>query len=186
MSSISNATDPLEEAYNRALSLEKTGNLEKAAVAYREVLEIDPQDCGGAQIRLAAMNKGDVPLKAPNSYISTLFDQHALAFESILVETLGYDIPEKINHKIRKISSRTFSRMLDLGCGTGLSGMFLQDRCRHITGVDLSENMIERAYEKDCYDELFVAEIVNFLSNSKSKQSGISLSQLTCCHTLVA
>ena len=166
MSTKSNHNNLLEEAYNRALTLEKAGSFEDAAKAYREVLEIDPQDCGGAQIRLAAMNKGETPLKAPSAYITTLFDQHALAFETILVSTLGYDIPEKISKKIQEITPHSFNRTLDLGCGTGLSGKNLLNQCNHITGVDLSEQMIEKAHEKNCYDELFVAEIVNFLTNS--------------------
>ena len=166
MGTIPTEIDPLEEAYNRALAFEKAGKLESAAEAYREVLKIDPLDCGGAQIRLAAMNKGEVPPKAPSSYVATLFDQHALAFEAILVHTLGYDIPEKIYQKLQENSQGKFERMLDLGCGTGLSGMINQNQCQHITGVDLSEKMIEKAFEKDCYDELYVAEIANFLKNS--------------------
>ena len=165
----SNATDsdPLEEAYNRALSLEKAGKLDSAAAAYHQVLELDPHDCGGAQIRLAAIGHGEAPLKAPNSYVATLFDQTALAFESILVDSLHYDIPVKVSQQLKKISPRTFKRVLDLGCGTGLSGMYIQNQCQHITGVDLSEKMINVAYEKECYDELYVAEIVNFLLNSE-------------------
>ncbi len=170
MGTIPNEKDPLEEAYNRALSFEKAGKIESAAEAYREVLKIDPLDCAGAQIRLAAMNKGEVPLKAPSSYVTTLFDQHALAFEAILVHTLGYDIPAKINQILQKNSLSNFKRMLDLGCGTGLSGMINQNQCQHITGVDLSEKMIEKAFEKNCYDELYVAEIVNFLKNSNHVQ----------------
>ena len=167
MKSKATDTDPLEEAYNRALSLEKAGKLDSAAVAYHQVLELDPLDCGGAQIRLAAIGHGETPLKAPNSYVATLFDQTALAFESILVDTLHYDIPVKVSQQLKKISPSAFKRVLDLGCGTGLSGMYIQNQCQHIIGVDLSEKMINVAYEKECYDELYVAEIVNFLLNSE-------------------
>ena len=160
-------SDPLEEAYNRALSLEKAGKFDSAAVAYKEVLELDPLDCGGAQVRLAAIGHGKTPLKAPDSYVATLFDQTALAFESILVDTLHYEIPVKVSQQLKKIAPRTFKRVLDLGCGTGLSGKFIQKQCQHITGVDLSEKMINVAFEKKCYDELYVAEIVNFLLNSE-------------------
>ncbi|MEP3277663.1 MAG: methyltransferase [Stappiaceae bacterium] len=156
---------PLAEAYNRALAHEKAGELDAAAAAYHEVLALDPDDCGGAAVRLAAMGRGDVPDKAPDAYVATLFDQHAEAFDDILVDQLGYDIPEKISARLRAIAPGPYERMLDLGCGTGLSGEQLQDICGHITGVDLAENMVEIAYDKGDYDDLYVAEIVNFLQN---------------------
>ena len=59
--------DPLADAYNRGLSLEKSGDREGAAEAYREVLRLDPQDRGGASVRLAAMGLGPVPEAARRS-----------------------------------------------------------------------------------------------------------------------
>ncbi len=157
--------DPLAEAYNRALAHEKAGEFDAAADAYREVLAIDPDYRGGAAVRLAAMGKGDVPEKASDAYVATLFDQHAEAFEAILVDQLGYDIPEKISARLRAVAPGPYGRMLDLGCGTGLSGEMLRDICGHITGVDLAEKMVGIAYDKGDYDDLYVAEIVNFLES---------------------
>src|SRR5690606_31307327 len=54
-------------------------------------------------------------------------------------------------------------RMLDLGCGTGLTGAALRDLARQLIGVDLSENMVALAFERDVYDELYVGEVVQFL-----------------------
>ena len=45
--------DALAEAYNRALTLEKSGDFNAAAKAYAEVLALDPDDHGGAAVRLA-------------------------------------------------------------------------------------------------------------------------------------
>ena len=90
-----NAVDEeaLAEAYNRALALEKAGDFDAAAEAYREVLALDPADHGGAAVRLASMGRGETPSRASEAYVATLFDQHAGAFESILVDQLGYDVP---------------------------------------------------------------------------------------------
>jgi predicted TPR repeat methyltransferase len=63
--------DALAEAYNRALALEKSGDFDLAAAAYAEVLALDPDDHGGAAVRLASMKRGEVPARAPEAYVTT-------------------------------------------------------------------------------------------------------------------
>src|SRR5690606_13779440 len=104
-------------AYNSALALEKAGRFEEAAAAYRKVLVIDPDDHGGAAVRLASMGFGDTPPKAPDAYVATLFDQHAEAFESILVDQLEYCVPLLVRQRIQALGLGPFRKMLDLGCG---------------------------------------------------------------------
>lgn len=156
----------LAEAYNRALALEKAGDLDAAATAYAEVLKLDPQDRGGAAVRLASMGRGVTPPKAPDAYVATLFDQHADAFEDILVEQLGYAVPLMLRQMLMEAAPGPYARLLDLGCGTGLSGGALRDMAAHVTGVDLSEGMVEIAFDKGTYDELYVGEAVDFLQSS--------------------
>lgn len=156
--------EALAEAYNKALALEKAGDYDAAAEAYRKVLEIDPDDHGGAAVRLASMGRGQVPPKAPDAYVSTLFDQHAEMFDTILVDQLGYDVPLQVREALLEIDNEfQADRLLDLGCGTGLSADALDDMAIHKTGVDISENMIEVAFEKGDYDALYVGEVVKFL-----------------------
>lgn len=158
--------EALAEAYNRALALEKAGDVDAAVKAYEEVLALDPQDHGGAAVRIAAMGRGETPTKAPDAYVETLFDQHAEAFEDILVEQLGYAVPVLVRQRLQVLGLGPFKRMLDLGCGTGLTGGTLRDMAEDITGIDISENMIEIAHEKDLYETLYVAEVEDFLEDN--------------------
>ncbi|NTJ42599.1 class I SAM-dependent methyltransferase [Agrobacterium larrymoorei] len=158
--------EALAEAYNRALALEKAGDIDAAVKAYEEVLAIDPEDHGGAAVRIAAMGRGETPAKAPDAYVETLFDQHAEAFEDILVEQLGYAVPMMVRQRLQTLELGPFKRMLDLGCGTGLTGEALRDMVEDITGIDISENMVELTHEKDVYETLYVAEVEDFLEDN--------------------
>lgn len=158
--------EALAEAYNRALAHEKAGEIDAAVTAYREVLELDPEDHGGASVRIAALGRGEAPPKAPDAYVETLFDQHAEAFEDILVEQLGYAVPMMVRQRLQALELGPFKRMLDLGCGTGLTGGALRDMVEDATGIDISENMVEIAHEKDLYETLYVAELEDFLEDN--------------------
>ena len=158
--------EALAEAYERALAYEKAGRMDDAASAYGEVLALNPADPGGAAVRLAAMGRGEVPDKAPAAYVATLFDQHAEVFDGILVDQLGYAVPMMMRERTQALSLGPFARMLDLGCGTGLSAEAMEDVAAHITGVDLAEGMIEMSDEKELFHDLYVADAEKFLAET--------------------
>ncbi len=157
--------EALAEAYYRALELEEAGKAEEAAAAWREVLALDPEDHGGASVRLAALGMGPVPEKAPDAYVETLFDQHAEVFDRMLVDDLGYAVPLMVRQALLDHAPGPYRRMLDLGCGTGLSGGAMRDMAAHITGTDISENMVAMADEREVYDDLYVGEAVAFVES---------------------
>tara|TARA_R100001129_G_scaffold15156_3_gene9865 strand:+ start:2760 stop:3575 length:816 start_codon:yes stop_codon:yes gene_type:complete len=156
----------LAKAYNHALKLEKAGKRDEAAAAWREVLEIDPDDHGGASVRLASLGFGDAPDRAPEAYVTTLFDQHADVFDKVLVEDLGYHVPLILRQRLMDLGAGPFDRVLDLGCGTGLTGGALEDMAGDVTGVDLAENMVQIAHEKGLYDTLYVADAIDYLEDN--------------------
>ncbi|MBW3098005.1 class I SAM-dependent DNA methyltransferase [Pseudohoeflea coraliihabitans] len=156
----------LAEAYNRALKLEKAGDHDAAAAAYQKVLALDPEDHGGVAVRLASLGRGGTPQRAPEAYVTTLFDQHAEVFDKVLVEDLGYHVPLLLRQRLLDLGLGPFDRLLDLGCGTGLTGGALEDMADDVTGVDLAENMVEIAHEKGLYDTLYVAEAVDYLEDN--------------------
>lgn len=153
----------LADAYNTALAHEKAGRTVEAAALYRQCLEIAPSDPCGAAMRLASMGQGPAPDRAGDAYMATLFDQVADRFDHVLTEELGYAVPMLAAEWLKAHRPGPYDRMLDLGCGTGLSGMMLEDICVHTTGVDISEQMVEKADERAAYDELYINEAVHFL-----------------------
>ncbi len=158
--------DKLADAYNEALALEKAGDHAAAAKAYARVLALDPEDHGGAAVRLAALGLGDTPQRAPEAYVEMLFDQHASVFDDILVDQLGYHVPLLMRQALLDHApgpSGSYARLLDLGCGTGLAGVALADMTSNRTGIDLSANMIDLAAEHELYDELYVGDAVSFV-----------------------
>jgi len=157
--------DALAQAYNRGLALQKSGDLKGAEQAFRQVLALDPEDTGGASVRLAAIGADAAPEKMPDAYVATLFDQHADVFDEILVDELGYCVPLLLRDLIQRLGAGPFERLLDLGCGTGLTGMALSDCTSHRTGVDLSEKIVELAFDREVYDDLYVGEAVEFLAD---------------------
>ena len=157
--------EALSEAYDRALSLEKAGERNAAIDAWRAVLKLDPADHGGATIRLAALGADVAPRRMPDAYVETLFDQHASAFDDILVEQLGYTVPVLLAEALRKAAPGPYSRALDLGCGTGLTGGALAEFVETFIGLDISEAMVAEADDRDVYDGLYVAEAEDFLEN---------------------
>jgi predicted TPR repeat methyltransferase len=56
-----------------------------------------------------------------------------------------------------------FGTMLDLGCGTGLSGEAFRPLVEWMEGVDLSPGMIEQARRKNLYDRLDTGDLTESL-----------------------
>jgi predicted TPR repeat methyltransferase len=159
------STDELADAYNTALALEKAGDADGAAAAYRRVLALDADDPGGAAVRLAALGRAEAPARAPEAYVERLFDQHAEVFEEILVDRLGYHVPLMLREALEAHAPGPYARLLDLGCGTGLVAVALSGLTEHRTGIDLSSNMVEIAGELDLYDDLYIGDAVGFVED---------------------
>ena len=88
------------------------------------------------QIYLLAALKQKPIDRAPDDYVISYFDKFADTFDKQLVEVLDYHGPEKL-HALVARHNKPPTRILDLGCGTGLAGPLLKAPGRVLTGVDL-------------------------------------------------
>jgi predicted TPR repeat methyltransferase len=147
----------------RANTLRALGRKPEAIAAYRAALLLGA-DAAGIGFALAALGEGAVPASAPPDYIKGLFDQYAGHFDQHLVEVLAYRTPALLDELLRAHVTGMQDEVLDLGCGTGLCAPFLRPLARRLTGVDLSQRMLDKARASGHYDALVCADIVEFLT----------------------
>jgi predicted TPR repeat methyltransferase len=135
-------------------------DLDRARFWFNRILAIDP-DCTEAARLLAALE--DSRSLTP-AYIRTLFDQYAERFDTELTQVLHYKAPQLVAETLRRcLPEDGTADVLDLGCGTGLSGVALRPFARWLDGVDLSSRMIEQARARGIYDALAVDDAETFL-----------------------
>ncbi len=116
-----------------------------------------------ARFLLAALGQGATPDRAPAAYVRDLFDQFAPRFEAELTGRLAYRTPEALAEVLREAGVPGGLRVLDLGCGTGLSGAALAPFAARLEGLDLSPRMLAAARDRGLYAALHEAELVAWL-----------------------
>ena len=143
---------------------DRLGGREGAIAAFRKAREADPQDRHGAALHLTRL--GARPATAmPQDYVRTLFDGYAAGFDRALTEGLSYRAPDLLLRAVKAHAQRMkFGSVLDLGCGTGLSGAAFRAFSDWLVGVDLSPAMLAQARKKGLYDRLIESDIARFLA----------------------
>jgi len=166
------------EAYERVLALSREhssalsnlaycthlqGEYDKAAALYNSLLALRP-DHLAARYMVEAL-EGKNTAAPPPEYVQQLFDGYSENFDRDLVSNLSYRVPELLQRLLEDTVGQggRDKKVVDLGCGTGLSGQVVREYASHLTGVDLSAKMVEEAEKKDCYDQLAVGDVVDFL-----------------------
>jgi predicted TPR repeat methyltransferase len=142
------------------------GRRDEAAEIYRSWLRRSP-DHPVALHMLAACTGENVPERASDHYIRTLFDGHAGSFDENLIEHLHYRAPQLVADVLDQCYSESDAGLdiLDAGCGTGLCGPLIKPHARSLLGVDLSPKMLAEAERREVYDALVEAELTAFLQD---------------------
>jgi predicted TPR repeat methyltransferase len=147
---------------NFGVILQKLGRLDEAEASYKQAIAVKP-DYPSAKDMLAALI-GETSATAPRDYVEGLFDNYAAKFESSLVGNLEYKIPKLIVEMILKNNpGGILGSILDLGCGTGLTGLEIKKYCTNLEGIDLSKRMLDEARKKNVYDRLTYRDIIDYL-----------------------
>ncbi len=139
----------------------RLGAQQDAVAAFSKTAALDPEGRLGALLALAALGTSAVPDGADPAHVRALFDDYAPRFEAHLTQALGYRAPELLMAALsRSAPDRRWQRTFDLGCGTGLMGDAIRPTTDWLGGVDLSPDMVERARDKNIYDQLAVGEMI--------------------------
>jgi predicted TPR repeat methyltransferase len=118
-----------------------------------------------ASFMLNVFERGPVPERMPDAEVKASFDAYAPEFDRH-IRSLDYRAPELIAEVLARRLPAAAARLdvLDGGCGTGLVAPLLRGYARHLTGVDLSPAMLERARRTGLYDRLVEGELGAFLA----------------------
>src|SRR3954470_5012660 len=116
---------------------EANGDRDGAIAAFAAARDADHEDYHGARLHLARLGVGEATPSMTGVYVRRLFDQHAPEFDQALIERLDYRGPELLLAAVRAHSGQRLGSVLDLGCGTGLSGAAFRPHCDWLVGVDI-------------------------------------------------
>lgn len=151
-----------------------------ALTHFKKALQYQPSNETAAHMVQAL--SGESQSNAPTlGYVRDLFDQYADYYNPHVKEKLQYQAPYLLRDAIGRYLKEKLraGRVLDLGCGTGLCGIYFRDLARELIGVDISPKMIEKAKKLiDAYDELIVQDILEYLGCSTLEAGGRG-----CLHT---
>jgi predicted TPR repeat methyltransferase len=158
------------------LAQEVLGHNEEAATAWRQCLDLDPDDHVGARLDLVRIGALAPEQAVSERFSGALFDSYAERFDNHLVESLHYRGPALLRQALADRCARSgrgfrFETVLDLGCGTGLMGAAIRAETGFLAGCDLSPRMIAKAQAKrrgeggPLYDKLATAGLSAFLAS---------------------
>ncbi|MGG7566345.1 class I SAM-dependent DNA methyltransferase [Rhodovulum sp. DZ06] len=103
-----------------------------------------------------------------------LYADWAEGYEAEMREN-GYAAPARCAEALARVMTDTSAPVLDLGCGTGLSGAALIEAGFSVVdGTDFSSEMLEVARRKGIYRNLMQGDLENPLQAEKGDYSAIS------------
>jgi predicted TPR repeat methyltransferase len=122
--------------------------------------------------------------RMPAGYVRHLFDQFAADYDMRMLQHLHYSAPLHLR-ALADLVLAAYEKpltMLDLGCGSGLSGAAFADMTEggRLDGIDLSPRMIDAARARGIYNELHVADLESALAGE-----GIAYDVVLAADTLV-
>jgi len=138
----------------------------EAGRALQAFSALDPA-APGVSDRIAAAEAMAARPRSDAGYVRHLFDQFAVDYDARMLSHLAYRAPAILRELADLVMpARNGLVVLDLGCGTGLTGAAFADRAGRLDGIDLSPAMIEKARARAIYAQLKLADIEDDLGEA--------------------
>ena len=158
--------DPaLEEArYGLGCAWLDAGEAEKALASFDELSAAMTVQ---ARPKIADAQAVSRQPRSDPRYVRHLFDQFSIDYDERMLGQLCYAAPRILRELFALVAGehrKRSLRVLDLGCGTGLSGAAFRDLTAALHGIDLSPAMIEKSRAREIYDRLNVGDLQSALS----------------------
>lgn len=165
----------------------ETGDQEQARTAFRQALALNPAN-DQARFLLTVIDPDALPAEqqpkfAPLDLAASHFDSQAEFYDEEQLSGLGYNGHQALANGVRKYLNPNYKnfQILDLGCGTGLLGPLFREIAGYITGVDISEAMLQQAdlrrdnLARKIYDELILNDLRQVLLEGKENSLDLLL-----------
>jgi len=136
----------------------EAGEADKAAEAFDAMSDEDVPGLAAKRAEIEAMRTRP---RSDARYVRHLFDQFSADYDTRMIGQLGYGAPQILRNLADLIGLlyRDPLVILDLGCGTGLSGAAFFDLAVRLDGIDLSPAMVEKAKARGIYNDVRVGDI---------------------------
>lgn len=145
--------DDLGARFNLAMLYLRMRRGDEALRWFDRALELAPLDPRARHY--AAVLRGTAGDSPEPGFVEAEFDAIADHFDALMAHRLACRIPEELSALLRDTAPNARGlEVLDLGCGTGLSGAAVRDLAQRLSGCDLSAQMLRHAEARGCYDAL--------------------------------
>ncbi|KTD27159.1 tetratricopeptide repeat protein [Legionella maceachernii] len=139
---------------------------EHARHLLQRAIAANPNDASSRHMLNALTGEQTKAATCPD-YAMNLFNNYALYYDQHMQNQLHYNLPQHIARLIHQLELFHIENAIDLGCGTGLTGVVLREVCRHLIGIDIAAKMLAQAKKKGIYDQVVEADIISFLKKDK-------------------
>jgi predicted TPR repeat methyltransferase len=165
----------IDAIYGLGTVLNSIDRPDEALTCFRRIAAIQPGH--GVALHMIAALTGQPADSAPDAYVTNVFDSYADTFDTHLPEILRYQTPQQLVALIAQSANAEQKwDVLDLGCGTGLSGAAIAPFAKQLVGVDLSAKMLEKARAKNIYSRLVEADLLGMLQGEPAASCDLAIS----------
>lgn len=154
----------LDVHYEKVLTLVAAGQPQAALHSCELLVQAAPDN--NIYQYYYAIAQGKTPASQPSATYVPVFDNMAEKYDVHMFQTLGYRLPQLVAQKMLQQHPDKKFNVLDLGCGTGLLGVFLGKIDGYLIGVDQSLKMLEQAARHQVYEKFHSVDLKDALANT--------------------